>query len=159
MCIALLHKSVYRRTCKDTTSAHNFLQSRLPRGLRGSLRSSANPTRLFARAFARPSRTGLFGKKQTQVERQDLPPLDQDTEDFELVGHDEASIQPEENLTDHKGALPDTTGSQQDCPPLSSTAPSAPTLSCTKSSLFQSKNFSKASIHRSVATDQASSFL
>lgn len=133
------------------------MQSRLPRGLRGSLRSSTHPARLFARAFTRPSRTGLFGKKQSQAEQQDLPPPDQGSEDFELICHDEASVQPGESLTDHRGALPDANCSQEDCPPLSHSAPPAPAVSCTKSSLFRSKNYSKASIHLSVATDRASS--
>lgn len=143
---------MFWRTCEDTTSsAHNFLQSRLPRGLRGPLRSSAPsaPARFFARAFSRPTKAGLFGKKQSAPAAQDLTPPDQGGEDFEFIGHEDIPIEPE---TDLKSPIPDTAGIPEDLP----AAPVAPSPSASKS-LFRFKNLSKASLHLSIATDRASS--
>ncbi|KAG6333639.1 hypothetical protein ID866_5451 [Astraeus odoratus] len=101
------------------------------------------------------TRTGLFGKKQTTPAPADLSAPEQGSEDFELIGLDEVSIHPEEEFSCHKGAYSDTTGGPGDHPTVSHPAPVAST--CTKSSLFKFKNFSKASLHLSVATDRASS--
>lgn len=151
---------MFSRTREDTTSAHNFLQSRLPRGLRGPLRSSAPsaPARFFARAFSRPTgKTGLFGKKQSAPAAQDLSSPDQGGEDFELIGHDDIPIEPEDVSADHKSSVPDTAVVPEGLPVVAHTTTPSLAAPTTKSSLFRFKNFSKASLHLSIATDRASS--
>ncbi|KAG9314199.1 hypothetical protein JVU11DRAFT_4985 [Chiua virens] len=128
------------RAWLHTTSAHNFLQSKLPRGLRGSLRSSTvsfDPSRLLARAFP------LFGKKQPP--QKDTSP-DEPAADFELITSDDipADIPP---LLSHTPDPPDS----------SVTTPPQPSLSRTKSTLFRLKNISKVSIHLSSFTDSRAS--
>ncbi|KAG8219648.1 hypothetical protein J3R82DRAFT_603 [Butyriboletus roseoflavus] len=142
---------------------HNFLQSKLPRGLRGSLRSSTHsfdPSRLLARAF--PRSTNLFGRRQSAPAKEpDTPPPDDSSGDFELIASDD--VPPHPTTSDHP-AVPASSHAPEDHIPFSLcessvTTPPHPSLSGSrpKSTLFRLKNISKASIHLSSFTDSRAS--
>ncbi|KAG1784168.1 hypothetical protein EV702DRAFT_1274312, partial [Suillus placidus] len=140
------HKSVSQGLGADTTSPSTYFQSRLPRGLRGSLRSSAHtldPTRLLSRTFKGRGNQGLFSKKHPEAtSEQEQHPQGEDLEEFELVNREDLPIQ----LDDESLARPNPEPSTgETCTP-----PKQPAHSRTKSALYRLKNLSKASLHLSA---------
>lgn len=139
------------RTGEYTTSATHFLQSKLPRGLRGSLRSSSHsfdPSRLLARAFP------LFGKKQSSQKQPEEQPQDHPGGDFELIAPDDVPPHPTTDSPLHQPLEDHVHSSLSES---SITTPPQPSLSRTKSTLFRLKNISKVSIHLSSFTDSRAS--
>lgn len=148
------YKSISQGLGADTTSPSTYFQSRLPRGLRGSLRSSAqtlDPTRLLSRTFKGRGNQGLFSKKHPETTQEQEQQLQgEDPEEFELVNREDLPI----HLDDEPLACPNpepSTGETCNKPSSDpSTPPKPPTHSRTKSALYRLKNLSKASLHLSA---------
>lgn len=144
------HKSISQGLGADTTSPSTYFQSRLPRGLRGSLRSSAlDPTRLLSRTFKGRGNQGLFSKKHPETTpEQEQQPQGEELEEFELVNREDLPI----HLDDESLACPNPEPSTgETCKPSdSSTILKQQSHSRTKSALYRLKNLSKASLHLSA---------
>ncbi|OAX44440.1 hypothetical protein K503DRAFT_861483, partial [Rhizopogon vinicolor AM-OR11-026] len=146
------HKSISQGLGADTTSPSTYLQSRLPRGLRGSLRSSAlDPSRLLAGAFTRRGKPGLFSKKhpESTTEREQHP-QGEILDEFELVHREDIPTQLDDDPLAHPISELSTEGTCDKPSSDSSTAPQRPAPSLTKSALYRLKNLSKASLHLST---------
>jgi len=145
------YKSISQGLGADTTSPSTYFQSRLPRGLRGSLRSSAHtfdPTRLLSLTF---KGRGNFSKKHQETTTEQEQQLQgEDPEEFELVNREDLPV----HLDDESLARPNpesSTGETCNKPSSDpSTPPKQPGHSRTKSALYRLKNLSKASLHLSA---------
>jgi hypothetical protein len=150
------HKSISQGLGADTTSPSTYLQSRLPRGLRGSLRSSAHsldPSRLLA-PFTKRGSPGLFSKRQPDPvpEREKLPQTE-DPDEFELITPEDIPSPPSDKPLAHPSIIDPEPCAREACnkPYFDpSAAPQGPAPSRTKSALYRLKNLSKASLHLSA---------
>lgn len=121
------------------------MQSRLPRGLRGSLRSSAqslDPSRLLARTFTRRGNPGLFSKKHPEPEQQHHSA---ELDEFEVVDRDDIPTQADDEPLAPPSLPPPPTNSE-----FSTGETCKPSRTKSKSALYRLKNLSKASLHLST---------